>query len=74
MRCEEINLVSNWENCYFMVIEGVMLEHKISNTRLEANPAKIDVVDKLQPSLDVKTLHNFLEHVGFYRRFIKDFS
>ena len=29
-RCEETNLVSNWEKCHFMVNEGIVLGHKIS--------------------------------------------
>ncbi|GJR10012.1 putative nucleotidyltransferase, ribonuclease H [Tanacetum coccineum] len=29
-RCEETNLVLNWENCHFMVKEGIVLGHKVS--------------------------------------------
>ncbi|XP_065879878.1 uncharacterized protein [Euphorbia lathyris] len=29
-RCEETNLVLNWEKCHFMVDEGIVLGHKIS--------------------------------------------
>src|ERR1043165_1880041 len=29
-RCEETNLVLNWEKCYFMINEGIVLGHKIS--------------------------------------------
>ncbi|GJZ06963.1 reverse transcriptase domain-containing protein [Tanacetum coccineum] len=29
-RCEEINLVLNWEKCHFLVKEGIVLGHKIS--------------------------------------------
>ena len=29
-RCEETNLVLNWEKCHFMVEEGIVLGHKIS--------------------------------------------
>jgi hypothetical protein len=29
-RCEEINLVLNWEKCHFMVNEGIVIGHKIS--------------------------------------------
>jgi len=28
-RCIETNLVLNWEKCYFMVTEGIVLGHKI---------------------------------------------
>ncbi|KAA3466845.1 RNA-directed DNA polymerase-like protein [Gossypium australe] len=29
-RCEETNLVLNWEKCHFMACEGIILGHKIS--------------------------------------------
>ena len=29
-RCEETNLVLNWEKCHFMVNEGIVLGHKVS--------------------------------------------
>ena len=29
-RCEQNNLVLNWEKCHFMVNEGIVLGHKIS--------------------------------------------
>ena len=36
--------------------------------------AKIDVIEKLPPPLNVKAVRSFLGHAGFYSRFIKDFS
>ena len=29
-RCEDTNLVLNWEKCHLMVNEGIVLRHKIS--------------------------------------------
>ena len=29
-RCEDTNLVLNWEKCHFMASEGIVLGHKIS--------------------------------------------
>ena len=31
IRCEETNLVLNWEKCHFMCKEGIVLGHKISH-------------------------------------------
>jgi len=66
-RCEESNLLLNWEKCHFMVREGIVLEHKISKRGIEVDKAKLDVLDKLPPPVNVKGIHSFLGHVGFYR-------
>ncbi|GKE85743.1 reverse transcriptase domain-containing protein [Tanacetum coccineum] len=57
-----------------MVKEGVMLGHQVSEACLEVDKAKIDVIFKLPPPTNIKGIRSFLGHVGFYRRFIKDFS
>ena len=72
--CEETNLVLNWEKCHFMVREGIVLGHKISARGIEVDIAKVEVIEKLPPPISVKGIRSFLGHVGFYRRFIKDFS
>ena len=74
IRCEETNLVLNWEKCHFMVQEGILLGHRISVRGIEVDKAKIEAREKLPPPSSVKGIRSFLGHVGFYRRFIKDFS
>ena len=73
-RCEETNLVLNWEKCHFMVQEGIVLGHRISARGIEVDRAKIEAIEKLPPPSSVKGIRSFLGHTGFYRRFIKDFS
>ena len=66
-RCEESNLVLNWEKCHFMVQKGIVLGHKIYRRGIEVDKAKINVIDKLPPPVNVKGIRSFLGHVGFYR-------
>ncbi|KAL4352449.1 hypothetical protein GQ457_06G014780 [Hibiscus cannabinus] len=73
-RCEEADLVLNWEKCHFMVNEGTVLGHKISSKGIEVDKAKVEVIEKLQPPANVKGIRSFLGHAGFYMRFIKEFS
>jgi hypothetical protein len=72
-RCAEVDLVLNWEKCHFMVKQGIVLGHVISEREIEVDKAKVETVEQLPPPTDVKSLRSFLGHAKFYRRFIKDF-
>ena len=73
-RCEQTNLVLNWDKCHFMVNEGIVFGHKISERGIEVDQAKVYAIEKMPSPKDIKGIHSFLGHAGFYRRFIKDFS
>ncbi|GKB82168.1 reverse transcriptase domain-containing protein [Tanacetum coccineum] len=53
-RCEDTNLVLNYEKCHFMCREGIVLGHKISKSRIEVDRAKVDVIAKLPHPTTVK--------------------
>ncbi|GJU56513.1 reverse transcriptase domain-containing protein [Tanacetum coccineum] len=53
-RCEDTNLVLNWEKCHFMCREGIVLGHKISKSGIEVDRAKVDVIAKLPHPTTVK--------------------
>ena len=72
--CIEKNLVLNWEKCHFMVNQRIVLGHIISKKGIQVDKAKIEMISKLPSPTNVKAVRQFLWHVGFYRRFIKDFS
>ena len=74
IRCEETNLVLDWEKCHFMVLQGIVLGHRISTRGIEVEKEKMEAIEKLPPPSSVKGIRSFLGHVGFYKRFIKDFS
>ena len=48
-RCQDKNLALNWEKFPFMVIEGIVLGHKISTTGLEVDQAKVSIIKTLLP-------------------------
>ena len=46
-RCEDCNLVLNWEKCHFMVKEGIVLCHRISEKGIEVDRGKVKVIERL---------------------------
>ncbi|RVW71395.1 Retrovirus-related Pol polyprotein from transposon opus [Vitis vinifera] len=52
-RCIEKDLVLNWEKCHFMVRQGIVLGHIISEKGIEVDKAKVELIVKL-PSNNCK--------------------
>jgi hypothetical protein len=73
-RCIETNIVLNYEKCYFMVQQRIVLGHIVPSCGLEVDKAKINVISSLPYPSCVRKVCFFLGHTGFYRHFIKDFS
>ena len=55
-RCIKKNLVLNWEKCHFMVNQGIVLGHVISNKSIEADKAKVELIPKLPSPINVKAV------------------
>ncbi|CAN6583540.1 unnamed protein product [Malus baccata var. baccata] len=58
-RCQETNLVLNWEKCQFMVKSGIVLGHVISADGIEVDKAKVELISKLPPPTSVKEVRSF---------------
>ena len=57
-----------------MVTNGIVLGHIVSSKGIEVDKSKIELIANLPTPKSIKDVRSFLGHVGFYRRFIKDFS
>jgi len=65
--CVETHLVLNWEKCHFMVKEGIVLGHKISEKGIDVDPAKVELIAKLPPPTNIKgirSLSRVLDSIG----------
>ncbi|GJV48205.1 reverse transcriptase domain-containing protein [Tanacetum coccineum] len=73
-RCEDTNLVLNWEKCHFMVKEGIVLGHKISKSGIEVDKAKVDVIAKLPHPTTVKVsyFHRTPDSTRLYSGFFQN--
>ncbi|RDX73928.1 Retrovirus-related Pol polyprotein, partial [Mucuna pruriens] len=53
-RCIDTNLMLNFEKCHFMVTEGIVLGHLVSNRDIEVDKSKIDVIISLPNPASVR--------------------
>ncbi|XP_058760778.1 uncharacterized protein LOC131634138 [Vicia villosa] len=63
-RSVQVNLVLNWEKCHFMVKQGIVLGHVVSERGIEVDKAKIEVIENLQPPKIVREIRSFLGHAS----------
>lgn len=57
-----------------MMQKGIVLGHNISIKGIQMDPTKIEVIQHINALVKQKDVRSFLGHVGYYRRFIKDFN
>lgn len=71
---EKENLKIQLDKSYFFQTEIVFLGHKISEKGIEPNPEKIEVVKNFPLPKSVKEIKSYLGMIGYYRKFIPNFS
>jgi hypothetical protein len=57
-----------------LLTKEVVLGHHVSSEGIKVDPANIEVIIKLPPPKTQKEVRIFLGHVGYYRRFIVNFT
>jgi hypothetical protein len=72
--CIQAQLSLSTEKCHMMMSEGIVLGHFISSQGIQVDPSKIQVIKDLPTPKTQTEVRSFLGHVGYYRRFIKNFS
>jgi hypothetical protein len=70
----DANLSVKLKKCKFAQLRTLYLGHIISEAGVEPDPEKLKAVSELLPPSCVKELRMFLGFVGYYRRFIENFS
>eukprot|EP00253_Pinus_taeda_P033757 PITA_33757 len=62
-KCIEMNLSLNPEKCEFLMIEGTVLGHTISQQGLQVDPNKIAIIQKVPPPQKVEVTNRVLEEI-----------
>ncbi len=70
----DANLCIKLKKCFFAQLRTQYLGHIISGDGIEPDPGKLAAVKELLPPKNVKEVRGFIGFVGFYRRFVQDFS
>ena len=73
-KLKEANLKLAPEKCCFFKSSVNFLGHVVSGNGLETDPAKIEKIQNWPVPTNHDELRSFLAFVGYYRKFIKDFS
>ena len=70
----ERQLYTKFSKCEFWLDKIIFLGHVISAEGIYVDPSKITVIVNWEPPTSVTKIQSFLDLVGYYRRFVQDFS
>ncbi|XP_017981002.1 PREDICTED: uncharacterized mitochondrial protein AtMg00860 [Theobroma cacao] len=70
----EHQLYAKFSKCEFWLDSVSFLGHIVSKNGMMVDPKKIEVVKKWPRPISMIEIHSFLELIGYYKRFVNDFS
>ncbi|XP_020245342.1 uncharacterized protein LOC109823469 [Asparagus officinalis] len=70
----EHQLYAKFSKCEFWLSEVRFLGYVISKDDIVADPAKVEAVLNWEPPKTASKIHSFFGLVGYYKKFIQDFS
>jgi hypothetical protein len=73
-KLREHKLYAKFSKCEFWLSEVGFLKHIVSKEGIAIDPAKVIAVTEWEPPKNVGEIHSFLGLVGYYWRFIENFS
>ncbi|KAH9297584.1 hypothetical protein KI387_029266, partial [Taxus chinensis] len=73
-RLDEAQASLNPKKCVFGCSKGVLLGHVVFRDGIGTDPDKVSKIKELPFPMNRSKLRSFLGHVGYYKRFIKNFS
>jgi ribonuclease HI len=73
-RLRQQKLYAKFSKCAFWMEKVAFLGHVLSAEGITVDPSKVESVTKWEQPLNVTDVRSFLGMVGYYRRFIENFS
>jgi len=73
-RCSEYELLINFKKCHFLKTKIEYLGHIIENQKISPSLSKTHAVTSFPVPTNLKQLQGFLGLVGYFRKFIANFS
>ena len=72
--CKEANISLSHEKCFMIFTEGIVLGHHISGDGIKVDKSKVEIISKLSIPSCQKDVRSFLGFIGYYRKFIENFT
>ena len=73
-RCRQLQLSLNIKKCIFATPIGILLRNIVCKEGIQVDIAKIKVIVDLKAPINAKQIRIFLGHIGYYRKFIRQYS